>query len=328
MNPLRVGVVGLGKMGRHHVRCLGLANGAELAGVMDRDPSRAKDLPSGTPFTTDLDELLGRCDAAVIAVPTDVHEEVAIACIARGIPILVEKPLAPNVAACRRIEERARSAGVTLGVGHVERHNGAVLATRERVHQVRFIEGHRLAGFDPRGTEVDVVLDLMIHDLDLVLELVGEDPIRVEAVGVAVASERIDLANARLEFPSGAIANLTASRVSRAPVRKLRVFQPDAYFSLDLGTQSAEILRRDPTAVPFGVSIDRAAAPEGHNPLVRELEEFAAAVRGKPAQLVDAREASRSVHVAERIVASIEERRRAWDIGSGRAVSWDAPSSS
>ncbi len=295
---------------------------------MDKDPARAADLPVNATFTTDLGRLLEQCDAAVIAVPTDRHEEIAAACLDRGVPILVEKPLAPDVAACRRIEERARSAGVTLGVGHVERHNGAVIATRDRVRRVRFIEGHRLAGFDPRGTEVDVVLDLMIHDLDLVLDFVGEDPIRVEAVGIAVASERIDLANARLEFPSGAIVNLTASRVSRAPVRKLRVFQPDAYFSLDLGAQSAEVLRRDPQAVPFGVAIDRLVAPEGHNPLVRELEEFVLAVRGSPAALVGAGEASRSVRVAEQIRASIEERRRAWGASSATADLWDAPSSS
>jgi predicted dehydrogenase len=316
VDPLRVGVVGLGKMGRHHLRCIGLAHGVTLAGAMDRDPARGVDLPDGASFTTDLGALLDSCDAAVVAVPTDAHEEVALACLERRVPVLVEKPLAPTAAACRRLEQASRRLGVRLGVGHVERHNGAILETRERIRAVRFVEGHRLAGFDPRGTEVDVVLDLMIHDLDLVLSFVREDPNRVEAVGVAIASGRIDLANARLEFPSGAIANLTASRVSRSPVRKLRIFQPDSYLSLDLGTQSAEILSREPRAVPFGVAMERISAPEGHNPLVRELEDFAAAIRGAPNALVEAPEAARSVALAETIAAEIAERRRAWDAAS------------
>jgi predicted dehydrogenase len=198
-----------------------------------------------------------------------------------------------------------------VAVGHVERWNGAWTSVAGRIRDPRFVEGHRLAEFDPRGTEVDVVLDLMIHDLDLVLRMFGADPVRVEAVGVPVLTDRVDIANARLEFPSGALVNLTASRASREPVRKLRVFQPETYLSLDLGRQVAEIFTRDSTSA-VGVSREESREDEAHNPLVRELEEFAAAVRGEPAGVVGAREATQAIALAERIRESIDERWGEW----------------
>lgn len=328
MNRVRIGVVGLGKMGRHHVRCLATIEGAILAGVMDSDPARSAVAPPEIPFTTELERLFDSCDAVVVAAPSDRHEEIGLACFNAGKHALIEKPLAPTAAQCRRLDEASRRAGLVLAVGHVERWNAAILAIDGRVHAPRFLESDRLAGFDPRGTEVDVVLDLMVHDLDLVLRFVGEEPERVDAVGVAIASDRVDLANARLSFPSGAVANLAASRVSRAPIRKLRVFQSETYFSLDLGAGSAEILRRDATAIPFGVVEEKVSAPEGHNPLVRELQAFAAAVRKEPARLASAAEATRVVETAERILVSIEER---WEKGRSATrdrAGWGAPSSS
>jgi predicted dehydrogenase len=316
-------------MGRHHVRCAREARGVRLAAVSDVDPGQAKDVPDGVPFTTDVDELLDRCEAVVLAVPTDGHEELACRILGAGRHLLVEKPFAANVAACRRIEAAAQAAGRVVGVGHVERLNGAYTSVQGRIREPRFVEGHRLAAYDPRGTEVDVVLDLMIHDLDLVLDVFGADPVRVEAVGVPVLTDRVDIANARLEFPGGALVNLTASRASREPVRKLRFFQHEAYLSLDLGKQVAEVFTKDP-ASPLGVSRVTTREPDGHNPLVRELEAFADAIRGERSPLVGPEEATRAVALAERIRQSIDERRSSWAAAArpGETPWAGAPSSS
>ncbi|MGQ0723566.1 MAG: Gfo/Idh/MocA family protein [Candidatus Eiseniibacteriota bacterium] len=311
MNPLRLGVLGLGKMGRHHVRCAAAAKGVRLVAACDVDPARGEGLGQGVRFTTELPELLERCDAVVLAAPTDRHAELGVGILEAGRHLLVEKPLAANVAECGALERAAAAAGRVLRVGHVERWNGAVLALPARPGRPRFVEGHRLAAFDPRGTEVDVVLDLMIHDLDLVLRLFAAEPVRVEAVGVPVLTDRVDIANARLEFDGGELVNLTASRVSREPIRKLRYFDQDAYVSIDLGAQQAEIFSRDGSA-PGGVSRAVVSAPEGHNPLVCELESFARACRGEASPIPDAAEATRSVVLARRIVDAIDERAARW----------------
>ncbi|HMB68667.1 MAG TPA: Gfo/Idh/MocA family oxidoreductase, partial [bacterium] len=190
MTPLRIGVLGLGKMGQHHLRCAGLARGMVLTAASDLDPSRQSKVPEGVPFSTAPAEMLAACDAVVLAVPTDRHAALGKQVLAAGKHLLVEKPLAADSKACEELAAAAEASGVVLAVGHVERWNGAMLALRERLRRPRFVEGHRLAGFDPRGTEVDVVLDLMIHDLDLMLSLYGEEPVRVEAVGVPVVSDR------------------------------------------------------------------------------------------------------------------------------------------
>lgn len=322
---LRVGIVGLGRMGLHHVRCVGLARGMELAAVSDADPDKAASAPEGVPFFSDPADLAGKCDAVVLAVPSDRHEAIGREILAAGCHLLVEKPLAVDLTSCRAL--MAAADGRVLGVGHVERLNGAWAGVRERLAEPRFVEGHRLAVYDPRGTEVDVVLDLMIHDLDLVLDAFGAEPVRVDAVGVAVLSDRVDIASARLEFPGGGLANLTASRVSRKPVRKLRLFQEDAYFSLDLHEQRAEVFSRRPDAPPLGVAVDTLCAPDGHNPLVRELEEFAAAIRGETSALPTAEEGTRAVSLANRILEAIDERRAVWAAAGARGAPWvDAPS--
>jgi predicted dehydrogenase len=322
VSSLRIGVLGLGKMGRHHVRCAASAEGVVLAAACDVDPERAAGLPEGIPFTADPDELLDRCDAVVLAVPTDLHGALGRRVLEAGRHLLVEKPLAADADACRGLVATAERVGRVLGVGHVERWNGAMEAVRDRVGRPRFIEGHRLAEFDPRGTEVDVVLDLMIHDLDLVLQVYGEAPERVEAVGVPVISDRVDIANARLEFGHGELVNLTASRVSRDPVRKLRLFQEETYLSVDLRAQRAEVYFREPRA-PGGFARDVVTAPEGHNPLVRELEAFAAACRGEPSRLAGPEEGTRAVELAGRILASLTERSARWSgTAAGKGASW------
>ncbi len=312
-------------MGRHHVRCAGLAPGVHLAAVGDRDPAQERNLPDGVPFFADVDNLLDRCDAVVLAVPTDRHAELGSHILKSGRHLLVEKPLATTVEECERLAALSESSGRVLRVGHVERWNGAVLSVRGVLDAPRFVEGHRLAAFDPRGTEVDVVLDLMIHDLDLVLHLFGEEPTRVEAVGVAVFTDRVDIANARLEFPGGALVNLTASRASREPVRKLRMFQEDAYLSLDLAAQKSEIFARNGSS-PLGILHDVRSPADGHNPLVKELEGFAAAVRGEPSAGATAEEGRRAVALAGRIRDSIDARRTVW-AGEAGGPAWpDAPS--
>jgi predicted dehydrogenase len=316
-------------MGLHHVRCVAAARGLALAGACDTDPARAKPLSEGVPFTTDVDEAIESADAVVLAVPSDRHEELGKRILAAGRHLLVEKPLCVRADSCRELSREARRRGLVLSVGHVERMNGAWIGLSDRITTPRFVEGHRLAEFDPRGTEVDVVLDLMIHDLDLVLDLFGGPPAAVDAVGVAVLSDRIDIANARLEFGGGALVNLTASRVSQKPVRKLRIFQPDAYFSIDFRAQRTEIFsRRGGTGDAPRVSREIRAAPDGHNPLVRELEEFARAVRGEASAVTSAEEGTRAVELAGRILESIEIRRSAWAgaSGDGGAPWIDAPS--
>jgi predicted dehydrogenase len=203
--------------------------------------------------------------------------------------------------------------------------NGAYRRVRERIRTPRFIEGHRLAGFDPRGTDVDVVLDLMIHDLDLVLDLHRCEPVRVDAVGVSVLTDRIDIANARLEFPGGELVNLTASRVSREPVRKLRIFQEDAYLSLDLQKQRVEIFGRS-GAGPMGIHHERVDAPDGHNPLVEELQGFAAAIRGEESAIATAEDGRRAVVLAARIRESMERRATRFAESAGGAPWQAAPS--
>jgi predicted dehydrogenase len=311
-------------MGVHHVRCAAEARGVALAGAWDVDASRRTSLPPGVPFAESLPDLLARCDAVVLAVPTEQHADVGSRIVGAGRHLLVEKPLAATAGDCDALARAAAAAGVVLRVGHVERFNAAWLQVHPRLERPRFAEGHRLAGFDPRGTDVDVILDLMIHDLDLVLHALGEEPTRVEAVGVPVLTDRVDIANVRLEFGGGALVSLTASRVSREPVRKLRIFQADAYFSLDFRAGQAEMLSR----APSGVARETIRTPEGHNPLVRELEAFAAAVRGEPSEIPGPDDGARAVRLAGRILASIEERRRIWSEGAVGARWGDAPSSS
>lgn len=318
MDPIAIGVLGLGKMGLHHVRCAQQARGLTLVGASDVDPSRANELPEGARFIADPAELMAAADAVVLAVPTDRHASVGRRILEAGCHLLVEKPLATTVAECDELAEVAAAGHRVLRVGHVERWNAAYRGVKERIRLPRFVEGHRLAAFNPRGTEVDVVLDLMIHDLDLVLDIYRAEPVRVEAVGVAVLTDRIDIANARLEFPGGELVNLTASRASREPVRKLRLFQDDTYLSLDFQTQCAEVFSRN-AGSPWGVSQLKQDPPAEHNPLVAELEGFAAAIRGEASPIATAEDGRRAVALAERIRESMRARTERWSAAVGDA---------
>ncbi len=245
MDPLRIAVVGVGHHGRNHARILSSLPGVELVAVVDTNAARAGEIAAanGTRALTDCRELLGQVDAVTIAVPTDRHLDIALPFLTAGVAALVEKPIARSLAEADELIAAAARAGVALGVGHTERFNPAVEAARPLLTDPRFIEVHRLGTFPERSLDIDVVFDLMIHDLDVVLSLVKSEVEAIEAVGVPVLTGRVDIANARLRFANGCIANVTASRISRERVRKIRFFQPFAYLSIDYAAQKVELWR-------------------------------------------------------------------------------------
>ncbi|MGH9141468.1 MAG: Gfo/Idh/MocA family protein, partial [Vicinamibacterales bacterium] len=242
---LRVAVVGVGHLGKHHARILSSLPGVELVAVVDTNRARAEEIAATnrTRAAFDYRDLLGQVDAVTIAVPTAVHHEVALAFLESRIPVLVEKPIARSLVEADGMIDAASDTGQILAVGHTERFNPALVAARPLITDPRFIEVHRLGTFPERSLDIDVVFDLMIHDLDVVLSLVDSDVESLEAVGVPVITNRVDIANARLRFANGCIVNLTASRISRDRVRKVRFFQPSTYVSIDYATQKAEVYR-------------------------------------------------------------------------------------
>jgi len=304
-----VAVVGIGHLGRHHARILATLGDARLTAVVDTIPERAAEAAAstGAQALTDARELRGQVDAVVVSVPTDVHLEIAMPLLQDGVAVLVEKPMALSLAAADEMIAAARASGATLAVGHTERHNPAVAAVLPHVTSPRFIEVHRLAAFPDRSLDIDVVFDLMIHDLDIILALVESPITSIDAVGVPVLTSKFDIANARLRFESGCIANVTASRISRDRVRKIRFFQPDAYLSIDYGAQEVEawrLVRRD-GARP---SIEGGALPvERDEPLRRELVDFLAAVRERRPPLVDGGAGRRALALASDVAERMNE---------------------
>jgi len=282
---LRVAVVGVGHLGRHHARLLAAMDGVRLVGVVDTNAARAQEIAAslGTTAHTSWQDLAGAVDAVTIAVPTEAHVEVALGFIAAGVHVLIEKPLARSVAEADAVIAAAAARGVRLAVGHTERFNPAVTAARAHLVHPKFIEVHRLGTFPERSLDIDVIFDLMIHDLDLLLSIVDEPVVSVEAVGVPVLTSRIDIANVRLKFAGGCIANLTASRISRDRVRKIRFFQPRSYLSIDYAAQEVE--RWTIEAGPAGTPAIQGGKLEvaKDEPLRCELDDFVCAVRdGRP----------------------------------------------
>ena len=318
--PLPVGVVGVGSLGFHHARILREVPGAEMVGVYDLDPARAARATAelGVRAFPSLDDLLARTEAVVVAVPTTRHAEVALPALERGVHLLVEKPIASTLEEADRIVEAAEARGLVVATGHVERFNGALRACEAYLDRPRFVESHRLAPFNPRGTDVAVVLDLMIHDIDLVLGLVGRDVESLHAIGVPVLTGSTDIANARVVFEDGAVANITASRVSLERMRKIRFFQPSGYISLDLAAGRGEFLRlrRGMTlepGVPAAVDsleglVERVPLEgDGREPLLCELESFMEALRGEAPVKVSGEDGRRALRVALEIVERIED---------------------
>lgn len=309
---LRVGVIGVGHLGRHHARIYSEMEGCRLGWVVDLDQERARGIASeyGAGSAQDYRMLEGKVDAVSVAVPTESHAEVASFFLDSGAAVLVEKPIAPSLAEADKIIERVKSSGTVLGVGHTERFNPAVEALAARSRDPRFIEAHRLGSFAPRSLDIDVVLDLMIHDIDIALTLVGAGIRKLEAVGVAALTGRVDIANARLEFETGCVANLTASRVSAARTRKVRVFQHDSYLSCDCGERSLEQVmldRGNPKERPRIVR-DSVSIPDDE-PLRRELAAFVGALRGGPAFPVDAAAGRAALETALSVIDAIDRGR-------------------
>ena len=301
---MRTAVVGVGHLGRHHARILASMPGVTLAGVVDTNAARAEAIAAanGTTAHADWREIAGGIDAAVVAVPTEAHLQVARSLLEAGVHTLVEKPLARTVEEADDLIAAAGRSGRVLAVGHSERFNPAVMAARPYVNDPRFIEVHRLGTFPDRSLDIDVVFDLMIHDLDLILTLVASDVEGVEAVGVPVLTPRIDIANARVRFANGCIANLTASRISREPVRKVRFFQRDAYVSIDTAAREVEMWRLVPQAgaIPK-IGGGRIEVPD-HEPLRCELEDFIEAVRQGRPPAVSGEQGRAALQLAARIV--------------------------
>jgi predicted dehydrogenase len=287
-------VVGAGAFGQNHVRVIRESSRAELVAVVDSDPSRAE--------IHDWRRVSVMADAAIVATPTTTHSEIARGLLEAGLHVLVEKPISHDLETARALVEAARSAGRTLAVGHLERCNPAVKALREIVTLPLFFEINRMNQFAPRSLDVDVVLDLMIHDIDIVLALTGQFPDEVRAAGVRILSQKVDIANVRLAFAGGCVANLTASRVSTEKVRKLRLFQPHQYVSIDYAKQEG-------VAISVGanqqVSFRPLAAPK-REPLAAQFDAFLDAVEGRAEPLVTGEDAIRALTVSLDILAKVE----------------------
>jgi len=305
---VRVAVIGVGHLGKHHARLLAGIDGAELVAVVDTQPDRAAAAAeaTGARAVSDFHDLIGQVDAVSIAVPTELHRDVAMPFLERGTAVLVEKPITKTVAEGEALIAAALKSGATLAAGHTERHNPAVTTVLPFVTTPRFVEVHRLGMFPERSLDIDVVFDLMIHDLDIILAMVKGEVTTVEAVGVPVLTDKFDIANARLRFSTGCIANITASRISKERVRKIRLFQPDAYVSIDYAEQEVEgyrLVRRDgerPQIQGGKLPVTR------DEPLKRELQDFIDAVRGRRQPLVTGQDGLRALKLAQTIADRME----------------------
>ncbi len=309
MSDLKVAVVGAGAFGRNHVRVLSRLPNVELVAVIDSNLGRAQELAAehrSHAFAT-LDDA-PKMDAAIVATPTGLHEEVACRLLNSGVDVLVEKPIATTSAAGDRLARLAEEKGLILQVGHLERFNPAVIALEKALTIPLFFEIHRLSIFTPRSLDVDVVLDLMIHDLDLVLSLTKAMPEEIRAAGISVLSNKVDIANVRLSFATGCVANLTASRVSVEQVRKLRLFQPGEYISLDYHRQDATRFSVGPAETgPLPKIGFEQLKVDKLEPLEAELLSFCDTVRQRTRPRVDGWQGTRALKLAEAILDKIKE---------------------
>ena len=308
MNELQIVVVGAGHMGRRHAqKVVALEDSGEpvrLVGVVDIVEHRAEDLGRklGVPYAVDATAFLSHADAAIVAVSTLEHYKIVNQALLADCDVLVEKPIAATLDEGERLIELAEQRGRVMQVGHLEWFNNAMRVVRDRIHRPRFIEVHRLGPYSPRAVDIDVVRDLMIHDLEILHRLVGEEPERIESIGIPVLSKGIDIANARLTFPGGCVANLTASRVSHTPMRRLRFFQSDGYFSIDFLEQSTVVIRRE---VPYDdappqLKIEKLEVDLG-DALLDQLRHFIEAVRTRSKPAVDGADGLGALRTAVRI---------------------------
>jgi predicted dehydrogenase len=314
--PLRLAVVGVGHLGRHHARIAVGLPGVSVVGVHDHHEGRAEEVARelGLRVLTGLEEAADGADAVIVATPTTTHAALGSFFLDRGLDVLIEKPIAVNLAEADALVALARARGRILQVGHVERYNPAVEAGLARVGQPQFVEAHRLGVFTSRSLDVDVVLDLMIHDLQIVSEIVGAPVVEIRAVGMPVLTPRVDIASARIAFDGGCVANLTASRVSVERLRKMRVFGPSTYVSIDMHAQSvgAFHLSREqgrPELVPEEIPVPRG------EPLARELADFVAAIRTRQDPVVSGRVGRDALALAQGVTEAIAAHRRSVEEG-------------
>jgi predicted dehydrogenase len=307
MQKLRVGVIGVGHLGQHHARLYATLPESTLVGVTDHDLKRAQTVADkhGARLYPDVIALLAEVDAVSIAVPTSAHHAVAKLCLNAGVHVLVEKPITVTLAEATELIELARHRGCILQVGHIERFNPAIRAVRSDIKSPGFIECHRLSPYGERGTDVDVVLDLMIHDLDMVLSFKPGAVEEVRAAGVPVLSSTIDIANARIAFTSGCVANFTASRVSTTRMRKLRLFQRDAYLSVDYQARQAAILRRQVGVNQRPEIFMEPAKTIDEEPLKLELAAFLHAIVSGTPPAVSGEDGAAALALAHQVLASI-----------------------
>ncbi|HEY2416858.1 MAG TPA: Gfo/Idh/MocA family oxidoreductase [Steroidobacteraceae bacterium] len=317
MKKIRAAVIGVGYLGRFHAQKYAALPDCELIGVVDTDFEAARKVAAelGTRAWRDYRELFGQVDAVSVATPTQSHSEIAAAFLRAKTDVLVEKPIAETTEQAQQLIDLARQHSRVLQVGHLERFNPAILAAESLLTTARFIECHRLAPFKERGTEVNVVLDLMIHDIDLIQMIVASPVATLDAVGTPVFSNEIDIANARLRFENGCVANVTASRVSLKTERKMRVFRDDAYLSIDLQQKILTVIRK--RAMPAGagelpVHIEEQSFAQG-DALLAEIQAFVAAIRGERAVIVSGEDGQRALRTAiaisERVRATPEHSR-------------------
>lgn len=324
MEAIRCGVWGVGVWGEKHARVYGAIPETKLVGVYDRSGERARAVAQqyGTRAFETPEALLAECEAVSVAVPTVAHAEATETALAAGCHVLVEKPMAVSVSEADAMIAAARRANRTLQVGQVERFNPALLAAGPFIREPKFIEGHRMAAFQPRSLDIDVVGDLMIHDIDAVLHLTGRTPSQISAVGVAVLSSNEDIANARLEFDDGCVANLTASRVSIERLRRIRFFTGNAYVSVDLFGKSGEAFvikdpgsfrpgHVDPLALLEGIRRTALSVGEGE-PLTLELQAFARSLRGLGEGAASAQAGRDALYVAEEVREAMRRRALQW----------------
>jgi predicted dehydrogenase len=300
----RIAVIGCGQFGKNHCRVAHESDRVDLIALVDTDPARAAEAAAitGARALQDYRELAGNIDAAIVAAPTSAHEEIGCFLLAAGIDVLIEKPIAADLTAAQRLVEAADRGGRILQVGHLERFNPAVIELERRTTLPLFFEIHRLNVFSPRSLDVDVVLDLMIHDVDIVLSLTKAEPAEIRAAGISILSPKVDIANVRLQFPNGCVANLTASRVSTERVRKLRLFQPQQYLSLDYTRQDLAIF-----SVAGGQIGFEQAQVEKAEPLKLQWEAFLNSVETRESPKTSGRAARQSLGAALGILDKIKE---------------------
>jgi predicted dehydrogenase len=317
MDRIKVAVIGVGYLGRQHVRVYSGLESVELVGVVDTNPSIGQAVAEEyhTRCFPHYEDILGRVSAVSVAVPTIEHSRIGCALLSQGIDLLVEKPIAASIPHAEELIQTAVRHQRILQVGHLERFNPAVIEVRKMLTNPLFFEVHRLGVFTSRSLDIDVVFDLMIHDLDIVLSFVDSKVKTVRAVGLPILSSKVDIANARIEFENGCVANLTASRVSTEKVRKLRFFQPSEYVSIDYSRQDVVVVRvgsADGGKTP--VVLPRKIEPPRQEPLKKEIESFLHAVQTRSQPVVTGEESKRALELAQQVVERIREHSSAMDL--------------